>query len=128
MNREKAILNLGIYVLILLIVINIQTINAKTVPAVDDDNIPEKVFRAGDLGIAAIPFETFAETGLKIKAESPLTPSFTIELANGSYGYLPTPEQYKLGGYETWLGSSRVEIQASDKIVSKLLGLFKEIN
>ncbi|MDD4189713.1 MAG: hypothetical protein PHI28_00140 [Mangrovibacterium sp.] len=87
-----------------------------------------QAFRIGDLGIAAIPFETFAETGLKIKAESPFKPSFTIELANGYYGYLPTPEQYKLGGYETWLGSSRAETGASDKIVSKLLELFKKIN
>ena len=52
----------------------------------------------GDLGIAAIPFETFAETGLEIKEKSPFDQTFTIELANGSYGYLPTPEQHKLGG------------------------------
>ena len=53
--------------------------------------------RIGELGIAAIPFEMFSETGLELKARSPFKPSFTIELANGGYGYLPTPEQHKLG-------------------------------
>lgn len=87
-----------------------------------------QVFRIGDLGIAAIPFETFAETGLEIKKRSPFEQSFTIELANGSYGYLPTPKQHKLGGYETWLGTNRVEEESSTKIVSKLMSLFNTVS
>lgn len=86
-----------------------------------------QTFSIGDLGIAAIPFETFAETGLEIKAKSPFKSSFTIELANGSNGYLPTPEQHKLGGYETWLGTNRVEKDASTKIVNKVLQLFSSM-
>ena len=93
----------------------------------DNVDIVLQTFRIGDLGVAAIPFETFAETGMEIKAKSPFKPSFTIELANGSYGYLPTPEQHALGGYETWLGTNRVEIQASEKIVAKILELFGEM-
>jgi len=77
--------------------------------------------RIGDAGIATVPFETFAETGLDLKARSPRKPTFTISLANGSGGYLPTPEQHRLGGYETWLGTSRVEIEASTKIAAALL-------
>lgn len=61
-----------------------------------------QALRLGDLGIAAIPCEVFAETGLAIKQNSPFKQTFTIELANGYNGYLPTPEQHKLGGYETW--------------------------
>jgi len=64
---------------------------------------------------------------LELKARSPLKPSFTIELANGGYGYLPTPEQHKLGGYETWLGTNKVEVQASTKIVNALLEMFSEL-
>jgi hypothetical protein len=93
----------------------------------DKVDIVLQVFRIGDLAVATIPFETFAETGLEIKAKSPFKPTFTIELANGSYGYLPTPDQHKLGGYETWLGTNRVETEASRKIVSKLLELFTRI-
>ena len=89
--------------------------------------VPLQVFRIGDLGIAAIPFETFTETGLELKDRSPFGETFTIELANGSYGYLPTPEQHRLGGYETWLGTNFVEQGATTKIVAKMLEMFKTL-
>ncbi|HQS04186.1 MAG TPA: hypothetical protein PLN99_00790 [Daejeonella sp.] len=94
---------------------------------------PEKIdvilqtFRVGDLGIAGIPFEVFAETGLEIKSKSPLEKSFTIGLANGGYGYLPTPEQHQMGGYETWMSVNKVEKEASRKIVSEILKLFNRV-
>lgn len=86
-----------------------------------------QALRIGDVGIAAVPFETFAETGLELKKRSPFKRTFTIELANGSFGYLPTPSQHRLGGYETWLGTSNVEVEASTKIVSDLLNLLQEV-
>lgn len=83
-----------------------------------------QAMRIGDLGIVAIPCEVFVEIGLEIKARSPLKPTFTIELANGYNGYLPTPEQHRLGGYETWRArSSYLETEASTKIV----GAVKEL-
>lgn len=93
----------------------------------DEISIVMQAFRIGDMAVAAIPFETFAETGLELKVKSPIKPMFTIELANGGYGYLPTPEQHELGGYETWLGTNRVEKEASRKIVAKLLELLGSI-
>ena len=93
----------------------------------DQIDIVLQTFRIGELGIATTPFETFAETGLEIKAKSPFNPSFTISLAHGYHGYLPTPEQHELGGYETWLSTNRVEIEASRKIVDKLLELFDRL-
>jgi hypothetical protein len=93
----------------------------------EEINIILQVFRIGDLGIAAIPFETFTETGLELKAKSPLKPTFTISLANGSYGYLPTPEQHQIGGYETWLSSNKVEINATRKVVTELLRLIAKM-
>jgi neutral ceramidase len=87
--------------------------------------VPLQAFRIGDLAIAAIPFEVFSESGLTIKKGSPFSETFTIELANGSYGYLPTPRQHALGGYETWLGTNRVEVEASDKIEREIFELFK---
>ncbi|MFG0262717.1 MAG: neutral/alkaline non-lysosomal ceramidase N-terminal domain-containing protein [Novipirellula sp. JB048] len=95
--------------------------------APDEIPAPLQAFRIGDLGIAAIPFETFAETGLEIKDRAPTEQTFTIELANGSYGYLPTPEQHRLGGYETWLGSNFVQKDASIKIVETLMDLFQTL-
>lgn len=93
------------------------------------DTVPVilQTFTIGDLGIAAIPFEVFTETGLEIKKKSPLKNTFTIELANGSYGYLPTPAQHELGGYETWLSTNKVEKEASVKIAAEILTLFNQI-
>jgi hypothetical protein len=97
------------------------------------EDAPESVtivlqaLRVGDVGVTAIPFETFAETGLALKTESVFQPTFNIELANGSYGYLPTPPQHELGGYETWLGTNFVEIEASEKIRNTLLQLLLQL-
>lgn len=99
--------------------------------AVDLEEGPDEVtvilqaMRIGRLGIVSLPFETFVETGLAIKSKSPLKPSFVISLANGGEGYLPTPGHHELGGYETWLGTSRVEVEASDKVEAQLLSLLK---
>ena len=83
-----------------------------------------QALRVGDLGIATSPCETFVETGLAIKAASPLRPTFTIELANGYGGYLPTAEHHQLGGYETWRArSSFLEVEAEAKIRAKILEL-----
>jgi hypothetical protein len=87
-----------------------------------------QTFRIGDLGIAAIPCEVFVEIGLDIKKQSPFKPSFTIELANGYNGYLPTPAQHKLGGYETWRArSSYLETEASPKILNEVVALFESL-
>ena len=102
-----------------------RTVSAASWP--ESLNIVLQTFRIGELGVAAIPFETFTETGLTIKAASPFKDTFTIELANGGYGYLPTPEQHQLGGYETWLGTNRVEKEASRRIEAEIKALFAKI-
>lgn len=89
--------------------------------------IPLQAFRIGDLAIAAVPAEVFTDIGLELKRRSPFPGTFTISLANGWYGYLPTVEHHKLGGYETWLGTSRLEIEAAPKIVEELLGMFESL-
>jgi hypothetical protein len=102
-----------------------RTLDAASWP--ESVNIVLQAFRIGELGVAAIPFETFTETGLEVKARSPIRDTFTIELANGGLGYLPTPEQHDLGGYETWLGTNRVEREASRRIVARLMDLFGQV-
>lgn len=87
-----------------------------------------QTLRIGDLGIAAVPCEVFAEIGLAIKKQSPFKQTFTIELANGCNGYLPTPEQHRLGGYETWRArSSYLETDAAPKILDTLMTLFAKL-
>jgi hypothetical protein len=87
-----------------------------------------QAIRIGELGIAAIPNEVFALTGLKIKAQSPLPTTMNIELANGSEGYIPPPEQHALGGYTTWPArTAALEVQAERKIVATVLGLLERV-
>ena len=87
-----------------------------------------QAIRIGDLGIVANPCETFVEIGLDIKKKSPLKHTFTIELANGYNGYLPTPDHHALGGYETWRAqSSYLEVNASRAITSAWLELLKDV-
>jgi hypothetical protein len=91
-----------------------------------DIEIVLQAIRIGELGIAAIPCEVFVEIGLELKKRSPLKPTFTIELANGYAGYLPTEAQHALGGYETWRArSSFLEEKAAGKIQDKVLELLR---
>ena len=88
-----------------------------------------QAIRLGDLGVTALPNEVYAITGLKIKAQSPLQPTFNIELANGSEGYIPPPEQYKLGGYTTWEArTAALEVRAEPKIVNTVLERLEEVS
>jgi len=102
-----------------------RTLQAENAP--DEVAAPLQTLRIGDLGIATAPFEVFAETGLEIKELSPLKSTFTIELAHGSLGYLPTPRHFEIGGYETWLGTNNVEPEASTKMVKTLMEMFAEL-
>lgn len=86
-----------------------------------------QAIRVGEVGIGTIPTEVFVEIGLEIKKRSPFQPSFVVSLAHGYFGYLPTVQQHKLGGYETWLGTNRLEIEAAPKIVEKLLKLLAQL-
>ena len=84
--------------------------------------------RIGDLGITAIPNEVYAITGLKIKLQSPFDTTMNIELANGSEGYIPPPEQHALGGYTTWPArTAGLEVQAEPKIVAAMLELLEKV-
>ena len=86
-----------------------------------------QAFRIGDQAIVSMPFEVLVEIGLEIKKKSPFEQTFLIELANGGYGYLPPPNQHKLGGYETWLGTSRFQPQSSEILIKHLLEMLQEL-
>ncbi len=88
-----------------------------------------QALRIGELGITAIPNEVFAITGLKLKAQSPLRTTFNIELANGSDGYIPPPEQHKLGGYTTWAARTAGLVpDAEPRIVEAITGLLEKVS
>jgi len=87
-----------------------------------------QAMRIGDLAVCGIPFETLVEIGLDLKKRSPFPQTMVIGLANGRHGYLPTPEQHALGGYETWLGTNRVQEDASVILTQNLLEMLAELH
>ena len=88
---------------------------------------PVQMFRIGDICIGTTPTETFAETGVEFRKRSPFAKSFMVELANGYYGYMPTPRHFELGGYETWPGTNNLEPQASVKMMDALMEMAAEL-
>ncbi|HEY3321686.1 MAG TPA: neutral/alkaline non-lysosomal ceramidase N-terminal domain-containing protein [Planctomycetota bacterium] len=103
-------------------------------------SMPLQIFRIGDLAIAGWPGEIFAASGLELKKQNPLSPGgrgpsersetgvrgplFNIGLANGWYGYIPPPEQFDLGAYETWrMRTSPLEIEAIPKMIKTFVEL-----
>ena len=85
--------------------------------------------RIGSGCLLTLPTETFSSIGLELKKASPLAHTMVIELANGYHGYLPTPEQHRLGGYETWMArSSYLEIDTSETITRTLQKLLDRLD
>ena len=91
------------------------------------ENVIVQAIRIGDQAIVSMPFEVLVEIGLEIKEKSPFSRTFLIELANGSYGYLPPPHQHALGGYETWIGTSKFEPDSSLILTRNLLEMLEEL-
>jgi hypothetical protein len=87
-----------------------------------------QAIRIGDLAVCGIPFETFCEIGLELKDRSPFPQTMVIGLANSKHGYLPTPAQHRLGGYETWLGTNYVQLDTSVILTKNLLEMLAELH
>ena len=86
-----------------------------------------QAIRIGDIAVCCIPFEAFVEIGLDLKKRSPFPHTIVVGLANGRHGYLPTPEQHKLGGYETWLGTNVVQEDTSVILTKHLVEMLAEM-
>lgn len=94
-----------------------------------ETEIVVQAVRVGEIAIATTPNETYAITGLKVKATSPLRDTMVIELANGGDGYIPPPEQFLFGGYNTWAArSAGLETTAEPKIAEACIDLLEQVS
>ncbi len=97
--------------------------------AAKETQVVVQALRVGSIGIATTPTETYAVTGLKIKAASPLQSTMVIELANGGDGYIPPPEQYAFGGYNTWAArSAGLQTDAEPRIAQAAIRLLEKVS
>lgn len=67
----------------------------------EDNPVPIRlhVLRLGDAALCFNPTELYVEFGLAIKQKSPARTTLIAELTDGYWGYVPTPEAIRHGGY-----------------------------
>ena len=92
---------------------------------VEEMPVEVQVIGIGDVRIAGLQGEIFAEFGLTIQYRSPFDKSFVIELANGCLpGYAATAQAYAQGGYET--GASMLTGRSGEQLVEAAVRLLYE--
>ena len=68
----------------------------------DTTDIPLWVWQLGNSLLIGQPNEAYSEFQIEIRAQYPELAVAVINLANGSYGYLPPAELYNLNTYPVW--------------------------
>lgn len=64
--------------------------------------VPVRFLRlSDDIVLWSAPMELFCEISNAIRDRSPFTHTLYIGYTNGTFGYLPTEQEYQAGGYET---------------------------
>ena len=87
----------------------------------DMNTIEVHVLRLGDLAFATNPYELFLDYGNKIRARSRAKQTFLIQLACGSWGYLPTEKAEKGSHYSAYVSSGSAGHEGGDVLVRKTL-------
>ncbi len=91
-------------------------------------DFPIQVFRIGEIALVGVPGEPFVEGQLRLKLESPTYPTYALHMCNDEAGYIPTPQAFRGGGYETETAHwSFLGPEALDCIVDGALGMLKDM-
>ena len=83
--------------------------------------IESHVFRLGDVAFATNPFELFLNYGNQIRARSLAKQTFLVQLACGSWGYLPTEKAEKGSHYSAFVSSGSAGHVGGEMLVRKTL-------
>jgi hypothetical protein len=84
------------------------------------------VVRLGDLVVCSSPFELFCEYGIRIKARSPATQTFIVQLS-GFGSYLPTARAQAAGHYSAIPQSNIIGPEGGQILVDKTVEIIKEL-
>lgn len=79
------------------------------------------VLRIGDVAMATNPFELFLDFGLRIKARSAAPQTMLVQLAAGSYGYVPTERAVQGKSYGAEVVSNLVGPEGGQVLVEETL-------
>ncbi len=83
--------------------------------------------RLGDVAIVTNEFELFTDFGVQMKARSPAIQTFVLQLAAGSYGYLPNERAVRGGGYSAVIQSSKIGPEGGQVLVDETVKQIKEL-
>jgi neutral ceramidase len=81
---------------------------------------------SGDAAIVMLPSELFVEFGLEIQRRSPFAHTFVIELANDSFGYVPTRQAFEQGAYEPT--NATVAPGAGERLTEAAIALLQQLH
>jgi hypothetical protein len=84
------------------------------------------VVRLGDLVVCSNPFELFCEYGIRIKARSPATQTFVVQMS-GFGSYLPTERAQAAGHYSAVPQSNVIGPEGGQMLVDKTVEIIKDL-
>ena len=87
-------------------------------------DIPISAISFGDIAFASTPYEMFDTNGMQVKDGSPFKMTFMCAYTNGSYGYVPSTDVYKNGGYEVY--TTRFINGTGDDVAAKLVEMLNK--
>ncbi len=94
----------------------------------ETETVEVQAFAVGDVAFVGLPGEFFAESGLRLKAQSPFPQTIVVGYANGGVGYVPPASAFAEGGYETRLAPwSKVAPEAEQQILGAAAALLGEL-
>ena len=94
----------------------------------DQIQFPIQTIKIGSGRIGALASEIFAETGLWIKKNQKSKHYFTISMANGNCGYVPSEDAFSKGGYETWRSRvSCLHIDTENTLKTTIVGMINTL-
>jgi hypothetical protein len=80
---------------------------------------------ADDTAIVFLPTEVFDEFGLEIKRQSPFAHTLVVELANESFGYIPTKTAFDEGAYEPT--NSTIQPGGGERLTDAAIALLRTL-
>lgn len=84
------------------------------------------VVRIGDVVVCTNPFELYCEYGIRIKARSPATQTFVVQMS-GFGSYLPTERAQAAGGYSAIPQSCIIGPEGGQMLVDKTVEIINEL-
>ncbi|NOZ20425.1 MAG: hypothetical protein GXP25_04970 [Planctomycetes bacterium] len=103
-----------------------EMILASQMPSPEQTEV--QAIRINDMAVVALSGEIFCQLGLDLKARSPFERTMIVSLANGYIGYIPVPEAFDQGSYETWLvRTSRCAPEVGPMLVDRADALLQRL-